>query len=409
LNGSASEVDGIAKATWTAIVVSVFLVVGCVGPEGTLTQQSGGPAPIGSSEPTISPAAMVWPGGIELPSGNRYAISDSETGWILSRPTSDDPRLYLTKLSLTDGDLTTNATDLDDLPSPIVGGVAEDGSGHVWLAFGPQLEEISETGSPTRTWQLPPTAADAARSDEDPTAGYVYSDAFDAANDLLYFAREGDHRLDSLDPATGTFQTVADLGITISDQSRLALGVNGTVSINGNKLDAKVFEPVAAVLGPGAMSPTIDPGVLATCGSPLGTLELAVSGNVGLTSTSKSLAQVPFPIHSGTPFACDSMGNGFGFGIVGAPATPDAVIIRIDPTGSKSTVDLPVIPTTSTPAVPGAATFTSFASPVVEALLPDGSGGVWLATAFGTTVGQDTIGGQGTIAYPSLWHATFTP
>jgi len=246
---------------------------------------------------------------------------------------------------------------------------------------------VDEPGGAIQKWTLPDPPPDATPSDEFPDAGTAEAAAWDAMAGSLVFVRNADHRLYRFDPTTGDVSVVSSVPIVTSYISRLTVGPDGSTAVTGSQLEAKVFTPAAVLWSAQSPTPAVLTNVLAICGSPLGLAQLDTAGDVTLPDSSTSpLGQVS-ALPSNVPFACDPSGNVFTVIVAKGSAT----VYRLSATGSRSTVQLPLIPG-EVHGIGGVV--SSWGDPVLVDLLPDGDGGVWLVSESGT----QTVEG----AYPGV-------
>lgn len=359
-------------------------------------ESSSGPL---SPEPVSSSAQ--WSGGLTILGGDRYAVAANGIGWILTHPT-DNHVLALTKLSLIGGRVDTVVLDRNLQQISLIEGVADDGTGHLWLTYGTEIIRIDEVGGAFARWAIPPLPPEVS-ADQDPSAGLVYADAWDARDHSLLFVRNLDHRLYRFDPATASFATEALLPILTSDLSRISIAADGETGINGQRLGAKVFTPTAVILSARGQLQQLLPDVLAICNGPAGFMTLDRAGEAIDEVSGQLLGKVGFVPASDTPFVCDTQGNVFSSGEARLDAQHLVVVVaRFSNRGAASSVNLLLraIPVSSQ--FGRGTTQPSWASPELRALLPDGTGGVWLVSAAGT---NDL--GLGPSWYPSLWHAMY--
>jgi hypothetical protein len=385
-----------------------LLLVACGGPA------SGSPAPSSSAVPPVvgpsASAATRSPApsngatdSITIADGVRYATEAGGIGWVLTLAytyTSDRPTLLITRLSLIDGTAVTTAAD-DEQECCVGPAASADDKGHLWFTNARRILRIDEPGGPITRWDLPAAPDDAAPSDEDPSAGGAGGAAWDARLSSLLFVRFADHRLYRFDPASATFSTVTDLVIRTDPLSRVSIGPDGSVAVNGFQRVGKDFVRTAVIV-PASGKKTEMPGVEAICIGPLGAFTIDASGAVKLGGN--ALGSVAFQPYADVRFACDGEGNAFTVGMVVSPdgSKADLVIYRFSLVSQTATVRMPLELLHGTNPHTGAPMDT-WDAPNFDGLLPDGAGGVWLLNKDGTS----DMPGVGPSTHPSFVHFHF--
>ncbi len=256
----------------------MFALAACVSPGapvlGVLSSSS--PAaepsavgPVASAAASQAPSAL-WPGGTAILGGDRYATSDAGVAWIVSKPTNNN-ELALTQLGLANGASTTRVISSD---TPFVSGaegLAADQAGDLWLSYGDRILEINEGSGTIKPWPLPAPASDALPSAEDPTAGTVYTDAWDGKANSLLLVRDGDHRIYSFDLVDGDVSTLSDMAGQTNPASHLVVGSGGSNAVTGTQeFGASSMTPRVAVQPEDAGSATHGATVRAICLRPAG-------------------------------------------------------------------------------------------------------------------------------------------
>jgi hypothetical protein len=289
---------------------------------------------------------------------------------------------------LSDGAASTSV--LEQSAQGTDGGLAADGTGHLWITYGRQVIRVDEPGGTIRTWALP--------MDDDPTAGNAEAAVWDATASALLFVRDHAHRLYRFDAASGEVSIAADLPITTSSHSRLTIGSDEAIAVTGSRIGSPEFAPAAVRLSLPTGSAGVADNVLAVCTSPFGLAELDRVGRITLPGSSATSLSPVSKLPSNVPFACDPTGNVF--------ATTDAkgsvTIDRLSSAGVLSSTQLPLIPGVVEGI--GGVRENSWADPRLVALMPDGSGGVWLVSEAGTQTIEELPS-----SYPSLEHVAFSP
>jgi hypothetical protein len=321
-----------------------------------------------SSPTSAGQAVAAWPGGVMLPAGQRdAALTSGNSGWVVSRLLGSGD-LVLTTVSLADGATSTSTLEKSAPGGFTGGGLAADESGHLWITYGPEVIRVDEPGGAIRKWTLPDPPPDAAPSDQQPDAGTAEAAAWDALTGTLVFVRNGDHRLYRFDPATGNVSVLLSVPLVTSDISRLTVGPDGSMTVTGSQIDAKVFTPTAVLVSVQSPTPAVLTNVLAICRSQLGLAQLDTAGDITLPDSSTTpLGQVS-ALPTNVPFTCDPSGNVFTLFVAKGSAT----VYRLSATGSLSTAQLPLIPV-EVQSIGGVV--SSWGDPRLVKLLPDGNGG----------------------------------
>jgi hypothetical protein len=387
----------------------MFALAACVSPGapvlGVLSSSS--PAaepsavgPVASAAASQAPSAL-WPGGTAILGGDRYATSDAGVAWIVSKPTNNN-ELALTQLGLANGASTTRVISSD---TPFVSGVeglAADQAGDLWLSYGDRILEINEGSGTIKPWPLPAPASDALPSAEDPTAGTVYTDAWDGKANSLLLVRDGDHRIYSFDPADGDVSTLTNLPVQTSPASQIVVGSGGSIAVTGQEIGASSTTPSVAIQPVDAGSATLESNVRAICLGPAGFVLVNPSGVVSVASPQvTTVGQLDLGSRY-LPIACDDLGNVFNVGYAAGqdPSREQLSVVRLASSGQQADLQLDVRTEMAEGFLPGMTPYPSWSNPDPQALLPDGQGGVWLVTPAGQDAGTP---------YPSLWHAIFSP
>ena len=381
-------------------VSCVVLLVACRSTAATTPSPASdtvSPSANASSAPSIAPSDSVT-----LLAGTHYVTSRDGIGWILSKPT-ENGILTLTQIRLSTGEAETRVIERDEQWTVQMPVLSADGDGHLWFTYINQIQRISTEDGAIKRWDLPEPPADAALSDEDWSAGLAGGNVWDPDSDTLLFVRVSDHRLYRFDPTDETFTTVANLPIITHDLSRVSLAVDGTVAINGARLDGKNYVRAAALLNGSQGAQELRLGILSICMGQTGPLSIDQFGAV--ESGHQLLGTVAFTPYSDVPFVCDAHGNAFTTGRVISADGSGAMILayRFAVSGDVSEWSFPLTKSTGIDHFTGQPMTVWGGAPSVETLLPDGEGGVWLVNIDGTS-SQPEVGDS---PYPTLMRIRF--
>lgn len=353
-----------------------------------------------SSAPSTAPSDSVT-----LLAGAHYVTSADGVGWILSKP-SENGILALTRLSLTNGEAETRVIDTHGEYIPQTPILSADQDGHLWFTYytsaRAQILEIDEETGVTRQWDPPLPLAGASPTDEQPGAGGLVGNAWDPSSDTLLFLRNVDHRLYQFDPTNESFSTVADLPITTHTLSRVSVGTDGTIAINGGQAGATTFSPTAVVMSAAAYSPRVIAGILSICIDPAGIATMDQDGVIRIGE--RSVGTLGAKPNSDVTFACDGIGHVFSMARVVNDDGSKAIIViyRFDAAGEATTFEIPLTFFNGTNPHDGSP-MPAWIGPSVETLLPDGEGGVWLVNVDGIS-SQPEVGDS---PYPTLMRIRF--
>jgi hypothetical protein len=320
---------------------------------------------------------------VTLMGGTHFVAANGGVGWVVSNQTPSTI-LTLTRLSLSTGEANTTVIDDREDASPQMPILSADTAGHLWFTYFHQLLRINTDDGGIQRWDLPEPPADAAKSDEDWSAGGAGGNAWDARSNSLLFVRVSDHRLYRFDPSDETFSTFADLPIITHALSRISIGADGTIAINGAFRDGDTYLRAAVLLREGEQ-PVVGLSILSICMGPAGPLSLHQSGTI--QRGDRFLGRVAFTPDTNVQFVCDPIGNAFTVGMVISEdgSEGNIIIYRFTGDGAASTVMLPMTSSEGINHVTGKPMKQWGGVPSVETLLPDGEGGVWLVSTDGTS------------------------
>lgn len=347
------------------------------------------------AHPVASVVATGWEGGAYLPSGYRSAILDGETIWIVTQP-SQNQSLVLTKVSTIDYQMSATVLETNLSWWAGVAGLALDGLGSLWVAYGDMVVQVDIATGAMRRWPLPVLNA---THTNHPGGGPVVGAVWDSASGTLLYARNVDHRLYRLDPRNGKVTTALDIGVWTTNLSTMTSDDDGNVAVNGS---AKVgtYDPAAVRITSGNVK--LIPNVGNVCSTRNAAIMLGRDGAVtAIDGDSESLIRrVPALQGSLNPFACNDR-----YIFETRDAFGQVVVERIGLDGEASEVRLRL--TGGGPAILHGNYYPHiFGAAEVLGLVADESQGVWLYMLSG----EDTIEGQiQTSEYPSLLHITFGP
>lgn len=388
-----------ARRTWAARLLAALLPVtmtGCVSAAGATALPAAQPtdtAPALASAASPAVAQDMWSNGVVLPAGQRTAIVEGGVGWIVSEQ-YETRSLILSKLALQDGTAATSVI-VSNLQSYAGAGLAADGQGGLWVAFASQVVRVDEATGALTSWSVPNATGDVVAAQGDPGGGAITAAAWDGANGELLFVRNENHRLYAFNPVTGTSAVRSELSVVTSSSSSLVVAASGDIGVTGSA-SATSYMPTAALLGPTGTSISLS-GVTQLCRAPSGLATLSSSGVVSLarSGATNGVGAVAAPSPGQVPFACDAQGNVFE----AVESSGKVVVTRLSATGTVSTASGSLVSIT----VHGVAgTAPAYADPGLSALLPDGSGGAWLASQIGTSSAVPSP-----LPYPSLAHVRF--
>lgn len=384
----AAERDPSPVTRWIALTTATLLVVALVAGYAIWSKHS-----LVTPTPAtrIGQIGSIWANGVSLPAGQRAVLAADGAGWVVTQPVQDNT-LVLTKLSLATGSFLMT-TVLDTGVQGFSGaGIAADGAGHLWITYGKRVLRFAEQSGNLMAWTLPKVSPRLARDSQ--LAGNAQADVWDSRNNELLFVRNDDQRLYSFNPSSGAFAAVAELPITTSYISTIAVGPSGEVGITGTLAGAATFTPTAVRLASFGAKPELLAAQASVCTGPSGLTFMGSTGVISLDDNSQ-LATIPAPGTTKVPFACDR-GNVFEATVGGGKV----IVTRISPSGGISTRSDSLIPIVVHGFVGPVSTYVD---PSVVALLPDGQGSAWLVSEVGTQT-QST---SAAAAYPSLAHVVF--
>ena len=379
--------------TWrTRASLSIFWVVAAV--TVACAARNGGLV-VGSKDVSAAgePVAAIWASGVALPAGQRWAVSDGETGWVVTQVFQNNS-LLLTRFSLADGTFTTIVLE-KDLGRFSGAGLSADGAGHLWIAYSDAAVRVDETTGAIDRWPLTEISGGELGSDN-PSAGNAQAAAWDAKDHSLLFVRNFDHWLYRLNPSDGVVSRVVDMELIASTVSSLAVSDDGTLGVTGSASSA-VYTPVAARIVSG--KPEVVPNSIALCAISSQLVVLGQDGGIRtLGDEARLVANVSAP-QARSPLACYG-GNIFQAGAGDGQITID----RISIDGDVVELGMPLAAAGTVTSFGGKDVPGAWLDPGLQSLVPDQTGGVWVVVMSGTQEGE----GDGP-SYPSLVHLSISP
>lgn len=364
-------------------MVFVVMLAAC---QGSAAQ---GPAEMSARAPDGSAAASFWEGGLRLPAGMRSMAIEDHAAWLVTTP-FDNASMLLTRMAL-DG-TAVQTVELESKTEHFAGsGVAGDDEGHVWIAFGDNVDRVTAQSLAVQRWRVRATL------DEDTaTSRPIVADAWDMANHRLVYVRYGDHVLYGFEPLTGESSKIADLPIVTSPKSQLAIH-NGIVVVTGGEEDQPTYVPAGVSLDLTTAISTKVSNILSICATSTDIIGLDASG--GVTSmTPKSTfkhAQVTPPVGH-IPFGCDELGSAFAASFANGVVT----VTRVS-RGETVVIQAALVETLVS--VHGGLNppVRTWLDPRPVGIIGDGNSSAWLVTESGV---QSVSGSS---VYPSVIHITF--
>ncbi len=385
----------LARAAKTVVLLIVACsLAGCSG----VSAGRGAPTPAPSANPLAD--GVAWPPGIGLAAGQRTVLRVGSSAFVATQP-FEDSSLSLTMLSTTDGEILDSTLITHDV-GPYTGvGLASDGTGSLWIAYGTKIAQLDLSTMALAMWDLPAPPSDVMPSAERPNAGSVVAAAWDEKLGSLVFLRNYDHRLYGWDLRTKTAEPVADLPIVTGPTSGLSVTNDGKVIATGSLIAAHTFTPTAAVVPTLGASPEIVNSARAACIAKLGISLLTSAGTVLRWGQPSEMLAAGVPASAGRPvFACDDD----GYVYVTSMGRGSLVVTRLAADGARSDVTLSLVALAGPPPHAGLnpSSSATWADPRIDALLPDGAGGIWVVGESGSQSSSDM-----SPVYPSLTHLTF--